>query len=146
MKKVSSMPKFLLTVLLVSIALLFSGCAFKTGPVAEDKRIVLKEKTDGQETFTDGALNVYYEYEQKGGNMTISGSISFRRSLDSLDIRVFFLDGAGVVIDRKLVYSSGYRSLAARDSNRTFRRTIEVAPGAKYFTFDEISRERTSLR
>lgn len=146
MIKVTATPHILL-LMLVFLPLFFfvSGCAIK-GPVSEDKRIALQEKSNGTETYARGPLTVDYEYKRAGDSLTMSGSIGFNRGLDSLDVRVLFLDGAGMILDRKLVYSSGYRSLAARESTRTFRRTVDIPPGATAFTFDETARERTSMR
>ncbi len=146
MLQVSEQRRVSLFVTVFIFMLLFAGCAMKSRPVTEDKRIALKEKTTAVETFKSGPLTVDYEYQRSGNTLTMSGSIDFRQSVDSLDIRVLFLDASGLILDRQLVYSSGFRSFAARDSTRTFRRQLDMVAGAVSFTFDETSRPRTSTR
>ena len=136
----------LLVIAIVALQLLMSSCAMKNTTIAEEKRVVLKEKTTAPETYKKGPLTVNYEYQQAGDTLTMSGSIGFPRSVDSLDVRIFFLSGDGLVLDRGLVYSSGFRSLAARDSTRTFRRTLDLPVGTVSFSFDETSKDRTSMR
>jgi len=131
---------------IVVLFLLVSGCAMKNKIIAQEKRVTLAEKTTVVETYKNGPLTVNYEYQRSGEKLTISGSVGFPRSVDSLDVRIFFLNGEGLVIGRSLVYSSGYRSLATRGSARTFRTNVDIPDGAVSFTFDETSRARTSMR
>jgi hypothetical protein len=131
---------------IVFILLFVSGCAMTTKIVPEDKRIMLAEKTATSETYSSGPLTVNYEYQRSGDTLTIAGNVEFRQGVDSLDVRIYFLDGEGLVLGRKLVYSSGYRSLATRDSTRTFRTKIDVPAGAVGLTFNESSVARTSQR
>ena len=136
-----------ISVLVMVLTLFFvSGCAMKNQTIAEAKRVVLTEKTSAAEVYTSGPLTVNYEYQRSGDKMTMSGSIEFRQSVDSLDVRIFFLADDGLVLDKKLVYSSGFRSMATRDSTRTFRLNLEIPAGTVGFSFDEISRARTSMR
>ncbi|BHH86236.1 hypothetical protein LA52FAK_45250 [Desulforhopalus sp. 52FAK] len=136
----------LLTVGIVVLLLLMSGCAMKNQRVGQDKRVTLAGKTTAAETYKNGPLTVNYEYKRVGDTLTISGSVGFPRSVDSLDVRIFFLDAEGLVIGKSLVYSSGYRSLAGRGSARTFRRNVDIPDGTVSFSFDETSRDRTSRR
>lgn len=147
MYKVSPISCKPISVLVMVIILLFvAGCALKNKTVAEDKRVAFVEKTTTPETYVSGPLTVNYEYQRSGDTLTISGSVKFRQSVDSLDVRLFFLDADGLVVGRTLVYSSGYRSLAARDSTRTFRTQIDVPAEAVGFSFEETSKQRTSMR
>lgn len=130
-----------------SLLFLFvAGCALKYSTVAEEDRILLSDNPDASGVYTSGPLTVGYQYQQSGDTLTISGNIIFRQSVDSLDVRMVFLDAAGLIVDRKLIYSSGYRSLTARDSTRTFRRSLLIPSGAVTFSFTESSVVRASRR
>lgn len=126
--------------------LFFAGCAMKHSTVAEEKRIELSAKTEASGVYSSGPLTVSYNYRQSGATLTISGSVDYRRRVDSLDVRMAFLDAAGLVLDKNIVYSSGFRSLASRDSTRTFRSSLGVPPGAVAFSFMESIVVRSSRR
>lgn len=146
MLQISELRRAPLVVCITLVMVFFAGCAMKSRPVTEGKRLPLQEKTTAVQRFKSGPLTVQYEYQRSGDTLTMYGSIGFRQSVDSLDVRILFLDAHGLVLDKKLVYSSGFRSLAARDSNRTFRRNLDVVAGTVSFSFEETSRPRTSTR
>lgn len=134
-------------VLVVFSSLLFiSGCALKNVTVAEEKRVLLSKKTEAPEVYKSGFLSVAYEYQRTDDKLTISGRIEYRLSVDSLDVRLVFLDGTGFVLAKKVVYSSGFRSFATTDSTRTFLTNLEIPTGAVSFSFLDSSMARAGHR
>ena len=136
----------LFLVAFVPMFLLLTGCSMKNATVAEDKRIALSNKTDVSEVYKSGPLTVIYEYQRAGNKLTMSGSVEFLQGVDSLDVRIVFLDATGLVLGKKIVYSSGFRSLASKNSTRTFRTNLEMPDGVAGFSFAESSRARASHR
>lgn len=136
----------LFMVAFVPLFLFFTGCSMKNATVAEEKRIALSNKTDVSEVYKSGPLIVIYDYQRAGNKLTISGSVEFLQSIDSLDVRIVFLDATGLVLGKKIVYSSGFRSLASKNSTRTFRTNVEMPDGVAGFSFTESSKARASHR
>lgn len=136
----------LFMVAFVPLFLFFTGCSMKNVPIAEAKRVALSSKTEIAEVYKSGPLTVTYEYQNAGEKLTISGSVEFRQSVDSLDVRIVFLDAAGLVLGKKIVYSSGFRSFASTNSTRTFRTNLEMPAGAVGFSFTESSVVKASHR
>ena len=136
----------LVMVAFVPLFLFFAGCSMINAPIAVEKRISLLSQTEMSEVYKSGPLTVTYEYQKNGDKLTISGSVEFRQSVDSLDVRIVFLDATGLVLGKKIVYSSGFRSFASTDSTRTFRTNIEMPAGVVGFSFTESSVARTSHR
>jgi hypothetical protein len=136
----------LVMVAFVPLFLFFTGCSMVNAPIAAEKRVALLSKTEMSEVYKSGPLTVTYEYQKTGDKLIISGSVEFRQSVDSLDVRIVFLDAAGLVLGKKIVYSSGFRSLASTDSTRTFRTKFEMPAGVVGFSFTESSVARHSRR
>jgi hypothetical protein len=132
--------------MVVFVLLFFTGCAMKNATVAEEKRVLFSSKTEAPEVYRSGFLSVTYEYQRTGDKLTISGRVEYRQSVDSLDVRLVFLDATGLVLGKKIVYSSGFRSFARTDSTRTFRTNLEMPVGAVSFSFIDSSVARASQR
>lgn len=146
MNQLFSISCIRLFIVVFSSLLFVSGCAFKNVPVAEGKRILLSSETEAPEVYKSGLLSVAYQYQRTGDKLTISGRVEYRQSVDSLDVRLVFLDAAGLVLGKKIVYSSGFRSFARNDSTRTFRTSFEIPTGTVSFSFIDSSVARASHR
>ncbi len=96
-------------VLLLLVLLSLSGCAGLVRNVPVEDRILFSqdEKTDGR--FTENGLTVDYSYRLAGNNMVLEGSAHYYRSVDSLNVYLVFIDENGNVLQRDIVYYSGYR-------------------------------------
>lgn len=129
---------------LMLICLIFSGCASMMEQVVPiDQRIMLTRQEGDRGSFVSGQLTVTYNYSITGNNLAMKGLVSHRGRVDSLDVRVLFFDGTGQIIDRRLVYSTGFRSDAAREGgDRSFQKSLTVPPGATGFSFSYSSKER----
>lgn len=135
--------------MLVLISLGVLGCAGVVSSIPPERRISLVEAENNQGDFSNGPLTLQYNYALTGGsmvrsgsNMMLAGKVTYRDRFDSLDIYVAFLDAAGTVLQRKFIYSSGYRSGEGRVSDRAFQKTLEVPAGSESITFSysEIAR------
>ena len=81
-----------------------------------------------------------------GSNMILAGKASYQGGADSLDVRILFLDATGVILQQKIIYSSGYRSGNTKGSNRVFQKTLDVPPGSAAITFTYSATDRSSQR
>ncbi len=122
------------------------GCAGVGRLVPADDRILLDEKGVGQGSFRQDSLTVVYSYRLTEGNLTVGGDVDYTWAVDSLDVRLLFLDAAGTVLQKKIVYSSGYRVADSRKTERTFQQTLAVPSGAVGISFDYSAQPRRSYR
>ncbi|MGB3211012.1 MAG: hypothetical protein WBB19_09940 [Desulforhopalus sp.] len=141
-----SRKKTAVLVLLVLVAFGFSGCAWRGTVVPVEDRIVFSEQEKRQGEFRAGRLAVDYRYSLAGSNMTLDGQIYYRGSVDSLDVRVLFLDTAGTILSRTIVYSSGYRLSSSWMSDRIIETTMAVPSGAAGISFSYSARARSSTK
>lgn len=132
--KVVSIGKTGIISLFLLICFGFFGCASSNKSIHEDKRIPLVEQGSDSGVFKDIRLTVDYSYRQAGDNITIAGSAHFNGRYNSLTVYLLFLDATGKRIDKKLIYSSSYRSMGAK-SDRTFEKTLNVPSGAAAISF-----------
>ena len=130
--------------LLVLIFLNLLGCSGVGRVIPVDHRLPFSQEDNSQGSFSHGGLTVEYSYRLAGVNMTINGQVSYRRSFDSLDVRLLFLDASGTVLQQHLVYSSGYRVSDSRKTDRTFKETLAVPPGAAGLSFSYSAQPRRS--
>lgn len=122
------------------------GCAGVGRPVPVDDRILFDEKSAGQGSFRQGGLTVAYSYRLAEGNITVGGEVDYTWAVDSLDVRLLFLDAAGTVLEKRIVYSSGYRVARAWTAERSFQQTLAVPPGAVGISFDYSAQPRRGYR
>ncbi|MCP4342452.1 MAG: hypothetical protein GY799_27130 [Desulfobulbaceae bacterium] len=130
--------------LLILIFLGAFGCSGVGRVVPHDHRLPFNEQDNSQGNFSHGGLKVVYSYSLAGGSMTMDGQVDYRRSVDSLDVRLLFLDASGVVLQQKIVYSSGYRVGRSKKSDRTFHETMVVPPGVAGLSFSYSAQPRSS--
>lgn len=121
-----------------------AGCAGKHQMVPENERVLLSVGSERSEAYTKGPLTVEYKYNYTDSTFTVSGSVEYSQRVDSLDVRIVFLDSSGYVLAKKIVYSSGYRTFASREGTRTFRTRLEVPAGTAGFIFTSASKDRAS--
>jgi hypothetical protein len=146
MKKILHVPvgRNVVLSLLVLIFFSFFGCSGVGRVVPVDHRIPFSQKENSQGNFSHGGLTVEYSYHMSGVNMTINGQVYYRGSVDSLDVRVLFLDASGTVLQQDIVYSSGYRVARSRKTDRTFQETLVVPPGVAGLSFSYSAQPRSS--
>ena len=134
-----------LRIVFILVVLFAADCAGKHHMAPESERVQLFAGNERSEVYSKGPLDVDYRYHYSGGTFTVSGVVAYSQSVDSLDVRIVFLDSSGFILGKKLVYSSGYRTLASReDTTRTFRTRCEVPTGAAGFMFTGSSVARAS--
>lgn len=155
MKKYSTIL-FFKTSLLYMLVLTFLGalgCVGVGSNIPPERREPLVEGGNNQGNFSYGPLTVDYSYTVTGSNMvvggsnmTLAGKAYYQASAGSLDVRILFLDATGIVLEQKIVYSSGYRTGTAKRSDRVFQKTLSVPPGSAGITFTYSATERSGRR
>lgn len=148
MKKylVVSMLKPTVLYLFILIFLFLSGCAGMMPPIPDERKIPLAQEDTIKGDFEYGSLVLTYSYFLTGSSIILNGKIDYRDSFDSLDVRVLFLDSAGTVLQRKFIYTSGYRTGTSRVSDYTFQETFVVPVGSIAMTFNSSMQERSGHR
>lgn len=132
--------------LFLLIAFGLVGCAGVGWLVPVDDRILFDEKSAGQGSFRQGGLTVAYSYRLAEGNITVGGEVDNTWAVDSIDVRLLFLDAAGTVLQKRIVYSSGYRVARAWTAERSFQQTLAVPSGTVGISFDYSSQPRRGNR
>ena len=127
----------------VFLLLLIGGCAGTSMVVSKDQWIPLIETGNISNNFKSNLLTLEYTYSRTENQMTISGKARISGGADSLDVRLLFLDPAGKIIKKKMIYSSGYRKGRA---NRIFDKTLTIPPTATGISFNYSSHARSSRR
>ncbi len=130
--------------LLLLISLGFFGCSNMGQVASVDNRALVSEKKSNQGIFKDGGLTVRYNYSLNGDKMFLTGDVSYRGAVDSLDVRILFLDPAGTVLQRKIIYFSGYRVFPPWGDERKIKTHLIVPHGATGISFSYSARPRSS--
>ena len=129
--------------LLLLISLGFFGCSNRH-VASIDNRALVSEKKSNQGIFEDGGLTVRYNYSLNGDKMFLTGDVSYSGRVDSLDVRILFLDPAGTVLQRKIIYYSGYRVFSPWEAERKIQTNLIVPNGATGISFSYSARPRSS--
>ncbi|GAB6194103.1 hypothetical protein [Desulfocastanea catecholica] len=130
--------------LFLLIAFGLVGCAGVGRLVPVDERILFDGTGAGQGSYRQGGLTVVYSYRLAQGNITVAGEVDYSWGVDSLDVRLRFLDAAGIVLQEKIVASSGYRVADSWKTVRSFQQTMAVPPGAAGISFSYSAQPRRS--
>ncbi len=155
MKKYSTISFFKTSLLYVLVLTCLSalGCAGVGSNIPPERREPLIEGENNQGNFSYGPLTVDYSYTVTGSNMVVGGSnmilagkASYQGGAGSLDVRIMFLDATGLVLQQKIIYSSGYRTGNAKRSDRVFQKTLSVPAGSAAITFTYSATERSGQR
>lgn len=129
---------FLLVVLLSII-----GCAAK---IPADRMIQLTEGAATQGSYKTGEVTVAYTFNRTGDTMTVNGMVSHYGGLDSLNVFILFSDANSQVLQRNLVYSTGYRTGHKYRGGGNFEERLTVPPEAVGFVFSYSGKSRQSSR
>ncbi len=130
--------------LLLGLSCVLLGCSGIGGVVPVDDRILFGGNTTGQGRFHQGQLTVDYRYRLTGGQMHLDGQVDYSFPVDLLDLRLLFLNQSGKVVERKIVYSTGYRLSRSWTAEHTFQETLTVPTGAVGISFDYSVQLRSS--
>lgn len=128
--------------LLISFGLF--GCSNMSHVASIDNRALVSEKKNIPGVFEEGGLIVRYNYSLNGDQMSLTGDVSYKEGVDSLDVRILFLDPAGNVLQQKIIYSSGYRVFPPWGAERKILVNLTVPNGATGISFSYSARPRSS--
>jgi len=132
--------------MLTLVCFSFLGCTSVGSVVPVDQMVTLMESQKSQSIFKHGPLTVEYMYSVADGRISLKGNAKYSGGADSLDLRVLFLDATGTVLQKKIVYSSGYRTTRDPKPERNFDKTLDVPVGAVGFSFTYSVKERSGRR
>ena len=110
-----------------------------TAPIAPDQRITLQPVGPHQGEADTGDLVVAYTYQIIEGTVReiqISGGIRSARSRgDKTSVYLNFVDGSGKVLEKKILYSTGYKQDVYVRRPSTFDTTLPVPPDTAAIAF-----------
>ncbi len=139
-----SVGKVALFCLAILLSLGFYGCG-NMGQVASiDNRLLVSEQKSNQGTYKDGELTLLYNYSLTGDTLNLTGTVYYRGGVDWLNVFILFLDPTGTVLQRKIIYSSGYRVYPPWEAERKFQEKLIVPHGATGISFSYFSQPRSS--
>ncbi len=123
-------------VLLLFAQFPFFGCTGIT--IREDRRIplVANQPYEGVSKTINYILEYSFTFHHKAGDetgsMEFTGNLKPTRPLNTLSIRLQFLDSEGKIIDTERIYGSGYGGGAGK---ATIQKHFETPPGAVAIAF-----------
>jgi len=131
---------------LILLSLGLSGCATVGHVVSVDQRILIADEGKSHGSYKSGGLTLQYSYSIVGEDMTLTGNANYRGGVDSLEVRLLFLDANGTILQQKLIYYSGYRVDSSWGEDSTFQKTFAVPPGAAGISFNYLAQPRHSRK
>jgi hypothetical protein len=135
--------RWMLVLLLCSQFLLF-GCSGVT--ISEDRRIPLMANRPYKGASKTAHYNLEYSFTfhhkaaDETGRMEFTGHLKPTRPLETLSIRLQFLDAEGKIIDTEPIYGSGFRGGAGK---ATIQKHFKTPPGAAAIAFTHYGVVRT---
>jgi hypothetical protein len=138
--------KGVMAAVLVAIHLALFGCAPWGWLVSEDQRIFFADQARGRGIFSEGDVTVDYNVSLHGKEVTVAGKVDHRGNVDFLNLYLLLIDGAGKVLQQKIVYSTGYRVYRDGEADRAFRETLAVPSGTMGISFGYSSQPRFMQR
>ena len=135
---------FVALLLLLSWLSIF-GCAGLGRVVPAEERILFTEKESVEGVFSSSPLMMSFSYTLKGRNLQLKGSVDYSGGYDSLNVYVLFIDASGTVLQRNLVYYSGYR-VGFWPGGNTFQADLNVPANAAGFSFSHSAQAKTIRR
>jgi hypothetical protein len=131
----------ILTVLVcLGLALTFTGCTVVGKNISPEKQIRFSDSGSGKGNYSYGHLKVAYQYTVKGSALQLRGTIDYSTGFDSLDVRVLLFDAGGVILQRKLVYSSGFKTIDKPRGAQVFKEVIQMPAGTSGLSFTSSSK------
>jgi hypothetical protein len=125
-----------------------SGGLLSAGPVAPEKRIILQPNGPHQGEANTGELVVGYAYQlgpASENTIHVEGGVRRMTSRgDSLNIYLNFLDSAGRVIDKKILFASGDRRNVYFRRASTFDTTLPLPPETAAIAFSSYVKPSSS--
>jgi len=127
-----------------------AGTLFSAAPIAPEKRIPLQPDGPHQGEADTGELVVAYSYRldpESNQEIQVKGGVrSVKYRWDVVNIYLNFLDNAGNVLDREIIYASGYgRNVYVRRPS-TFDTTLPLPPDTAAIAFSSYVKASSGRR
>lgn len=132
--------------LMALVYLGLSSCTAGINAVSVENRLLFADESSKQGMFSYGDMVVSYSYQANGSLLTISGKVDYQRSFDSLDVYLLLLDANGRVMQKKLVYASGFRTSTDHVHGVSFQESLVLPSATAGISFDSFAQERRSYK
>ena len=109
--------------------------------IAEQNRIPLSQDASYEGTWESSDVSLDYNYVRQAGTIKLSFQGRAKAKYDQLIVRVVFLDAQGNILDRKIVYNSGFRGELSRSKKyrkKSFTKTFELPPQTTHMAFQSL--------
>jgi hypothetical protein len=127
-----------------------AGTVFSAAPIAPENRIPLQPDGPHQGNADTGELVVAYSYRlgpDSSREIDVKGGIRTAKYRgDAVSIYLNFLDNAGNVLDKKILYASGYRRDVYFRRPSTFSTTLPLPPGTAAIAFSSFVKPSAGRR
>ena len=130
-----STGKAFILFLLIFISFELLACSMVGKVIPSQNRILFSGKGVSQGTYNDGELTLDYNYHLVGRKMTLDGQVTSTWATDSIDVSMLFFDATGTVLQKTIVYYSGYRETSSSTTDSTFKTMLVVPRGAVGMSF-----------
>ena len=131
-------------------SLICFGCSVVGQTVPAERRIQLVRGEIQEGVWKAQGLTVTYGYRitQKDpslpGSIEIAGGVKYDfGSTDSLDVWINFLDEEGKILNRRVLYSSGYKTGRYGNKDRLFNEKLKTPPMTAGISFSHVAMPRS---
>ena len=142
--------KSLILLLFSVYSLFYFGCSVVGQTVPVERRIQLVSGEIQKGVWKAQGLTVTYGYRITQKDLNLPGSIDIAGGLkydfgstDSLDVWINFLDEEGKILNRRILYSSGYKTSSYGSKDRLFNEKLETPPKTAGISFSHVAMPRS---
>lgn len=154
MKRMRPVSKTLgVTILAAIVAAGLSGCrsfSLPSGPYSPEGGIALQPDGPLQGVVDTGDLTLAYAYAvtfEPARQLRLSGGVrSVRFKADSVNVYLHLLDSTGRVMEKSVLYASGFKPSTYLRRPRTFDTRVALPPGAASMAFSSYVKRSAGRR
>jgi len=139
--------------LLAVYSLVYFGCSVVGLTVPAERRIQLVRGEIQEGVWKALGLSVTYGYRINQKDLSLPGSIEIAGgvkydfgSTDSMDVWINFLDEEGKILNRRILYSSGYKTGRDGNKGRLFNEKLKTPPMTAGISFSHVAMLRSGHR
>ena len=112
--------------------------------VAPERRIPLFESTPYEGTWESSDVALEYQYVKQTDVIQLSVTGEAKRGYDELNVWVLFVDADGKVLEKGIIYNSGFRSGTSkqRPHKGSIEKTFKMPLATSYIAFQSSSKQR----
>ena len=111
-----------------------SSLARSKKPVSPENRIAIVDVNQNSGSWDSSDVILTYQYDTLSGSIRLNVRGKAKQKYDELKVWVLFVDAEGMVLDKKLVYGSGYRT-GQRSRGFSAEKTYTLPPKTTSMAF-----------